>query len=83
MKQSYRLLPDHAWIACEKTVRIAAGGTERLELTLRVPEDEAYFGKKWEDCILIQPDAGRAEFVRVRVETGLPKAVGTTEEGAP
>ena len=40
-----------------------------LRLKLNVPDDPAHYGKKWEDMVLIQPDNGLPEFVRVQVET--------------
>ena len=69
LRQSYDEIPDRAWISRSDNIRIEAGGSAELDLKLKVPEDSAYFGKKWEDMVLIQPDRGRAEFVRVQVET--------------
>ena len=69
LTQSYSEMPDRVWLSGRDTIRIDAGGTAELDLKLKVPEDTTHFGKKWEDMILIQPDRGRAAFVRVQVET--------------
>ena len=52
-----------------ETVHIEPGGTSALRLKLNVPDDPAHYDKKWEDMVLIQPDKGLPEFVRVQVET--------------
>lgn len=69
LTQSYGAMPDRTWINGPETIRIEASGSAELVLQLTLPEGAAHFGKKWEDMILIEPDDGRAAFVRVQVET--------------
>lgn len=65
----YLEIPDLTWIARDENIRIEPGGSAELRLRLNVPDDAAHFGRKWEDIVLIQPEEGPAEFVRVRVDT--------------
>jgi hypothetical protein len=70
LTQSYKVIPDSSWInRLEEKLRIKPGESATLDLTLKVPDHEANFGKKWEDILLVQPDEGRAGFVRVQVQT--------------
>jgi hypothetical protein len=78
LKQSHQLLPERTWIETTPTIKIKPGGTGRLALVLNVPDKSDHFEKKWEDCILVKPDIGRAEFVRVQVETRLRTAEPAT-----
>ena len=81
LQQSYDLLPERTWIENTPTLTIKPGGTARLSLALNVPDKAEHFGKKWEDCILVKPDIGRAGFVRVQIET-IP-ATGEQAAGGP
>lgn len=67
--QTFSAIPDSGWLGRNETVHIEPGGTGALRLKLNVPDDPAHYGKKWEDMVLIQPDKGLPEFVRVQVET--------------
>ena len=69
LTRNYSEIPDWTWLARDENIHIEPGGSAELHLRVNVPEDAAHFGRKWEDMVLIQPDEGRAEFVRVRVET--------------
>lgn len=70
LQHSFELIPDHAWLQYPQELRIGAGETARLNITLATPEGESLPNKKWEDCILLQPDEGRPEFIRVQIDTG-------------
>lgn len=83
LQQSYKLIPEHTWLEHAKTVRIKPRATARLDLTLRIPNENPFFGRKWEDCILVKPDDGRAEFVRVQVKTQSRTAEPATEGAQP
>ena len=72
LKQPYTLMPERSWLQHPQTVSVEPGASARLDLTLNVPDAADHFDKKWEDCILVQPDNGRAEFVRVQVHTRQP-----------
>lgn len=74
LTQSYQLLPHHEWLKHDTGVTVESGSARTLDFTLTIPEEAAHFGRKWEDCILIQPDEGLAGFIRVRVETRPPQA---------
>ena len=67
LSKTYTEIPNSTWLTVPKRIRIGAGGTASLNLRLNVPDDPAHFGKKWEHLVYIQPDEGRAEFVRVQV----------------
>ena len=69
LTHSYTQMPDSTWVKHEKHVQIEPGKSAALNLELKIPDDEANLGKKWEDILLIQPDEGRAGFVRVQVQT--------------
>ena len=70
LTQLYTVIPDTTWIRRpQEAIEIKAGERAILNLELRVPDDEDNFDKKWEDMLLIQPEKGRAGFVRVQVET--------------
>jgi hypothetical protein len=66
----YSVIPDATWIGrSQDTITIKAGERAVLNLELKIPADRAYFDNKWEEILLIEPDQGRAGFVRVQVET--------------
>jgi hypothetical protein len=70
LTQFYSVIPDTSWIRRpEDKIKIKPGKHAVLNLELRIPADDANFGKKWEDMLLIQPEKGLAGFVRVQVET--------------
>ncbi len=81
LTQSYQLLPSHEWLKHDTSLAVEPGSARSLELTLKIPEEAAHFGRKWEDCILVQPDEGRAGFVRVRIETRPPQAAQISNGG--
>ena len=67
--EGYSQIPDAAWITHENTVAIKQGQSAVIRLGLRVPDDPANLGKKWEELLLITPDDGLPEFVRIQVQT--------------
>jgi len=70
LTQLHKVIPDSSWIKRpEGKLRIKPGERAVLKMELRIPADEANFGKKWEDILLVEPDDGRAGFVRVQVQT--------------
>jgi hypothetical protein len=69
LTHSYKAIPDFKWVKHERIVQIEPGKSATLSLDLEIPDDEANFDKKWEDILLVQPDDGRAGFVRVQVQT--------------
>lgn len=69
LTQSCQLLPSHEWIKHDTSIAVEPRSARSLELTVQIPEDAAHFGRKWEDCILVQPDEGLAGFLCVRIET--------------
>ena len=69
LTHSYKAIPDFKWVKYGKHVQIEPGKSAELSLELEIPDDETNFGKKWEDILLVQPDEGRAGFLRVQVET--------------
>ena len=69
LKQSYAVIPELSWFGHPRSVSVQPGASATLNLSLNVPNGADHFNKKWGDCILIQPDKGRAEFVRVQVHT--------------
>jgi hypothetical protein len=64
----YETLPDTNWLGREAQLEIPPGKSSVLHLTLNAPNDPALLGQKWEELLLIQPEEGLSEFVRVRVE---------------
>lgn len=67
LSRNYSAIPDSNWLAAPEQIHIGAGGVASMNLRLTIPDDPAHFGKKWEHIVYIQPDEGRAEFVRVQV----------------
>jgi len=66
----YEAIPDTRWISLSKSkVRINPGQFYTLFLKLRIPNDPEYYGRKWEDILLVQPDKGLPGFIRVQIET--------------
>ena len=67
---SYRAMPDPGWIAAKKeSFRIKPGSVSILPLMLKIPDKKEYYGKKWEELLLVEPDNGLAGFIRVQIET--------------
>lgn len=83
LTHSYDVIPDSKWIGRRKKIKIGAGGTAQVTLVVKIPDDAANFEKKWEDILLVQPDEGRAEFVRVQVETRSRTVPGATQGTEP
>ena len=75
---TYAVLPEPAWLRYDPLVKIEAAGSAHLNLELTLPQNDDHLGQKWEDCLLIEPDQGLPQFVRVRV--AVPEAAG---DGAP
>lgn len=83
LTHSHSLLVNHEWIQHDRTVKVKPGRSAPLNVTVTVPDDAGHFGKKWEDCLLIKPEKGRAEFVRVRITTGPANPVPSTRGADP
>lgn len=66
---SFEPLPESSWLDYGRSIQIEAGGSAVVKLSLKLPPDAAFHGKKWEELLLIQPKEGRAGFVRVQIET--------------
>ncbi len=66
LTHSFEAQPDPKWMVYPEKISIAPGHTGTLDLEVRVPND-ALAGKKWESVLLIQPEEGRAGFVRVQI----------------
>ena len=69
LTHSFAAMPDATWIRHAPKIRIEPGGSLAARLRVAIPDDPAHLGKKWEEILLIQPDQGRAAFVRVQVKT--------------
>ncbi|MBN1903188.1 hypothetical protein JW926_17840 [Candidatus Sumerlaeota bacterium] len=68
---SFDPLPDSSWIALEnKTFEIAAGGSFILNVKIRIPHEQGYENKKWEEILFLEPETGLSGFVRLRISTG-------------
>lgn len=69
LTRSYQMIPDPEWIVLDKNrLRIMPGGTSSLSLMLKVPDEPKYFGKKWEEILLVEPDKGLPGFIRIKIE---------------
>lgn len=67
---SYNWLPDPQWIIINKdAVKIAAGRSQEISLKANVPKRFAYKDWNWEEILLITPDNGPPEFIRVQITT--------------
>ena len=69
LTQSYDPIPDFRWISRENSIQIGPNGEANLSLGLQIPDAAAYFGRKWEEILLILPDHGLPGFVRVQIRT--------------
>lgn len=70
LSSSYNWLPDPQWIIISKNaVKIAAGRSQEISLKAIVPKRFAYKDWNWEEILLITPDNGPPEFVRVQIST--------------
>ncbi len=67
LTHSFEATPDPTWITVPKEISIAPGGVSALDVEIRLPDDPSLLGKQWESIFLIQPEEGRAGFVRVQV----------------
>lgn len=65
----YSWIPNPKWIRLKKVVKIGPGESADLSFNVKVPQNEKYYGKKWEAIIFVEPDEGLPGFVRVQVET--------------
>lgn len=74
LKHDFEAIPNSGWIRTDTEIRIEAGKFAVLEVAVEIPRDAALEGAKWEELLLIQPDEGRAEFVRVQVLTAQKEA---------
>lgn len=68
LSKGYLEIPDGAWLSAPKSISIGARGIGVMNLQVAVPEGAAHLGKKWEHIVYIEPDQGRAEFVRVQID---------------
>ena len=70
LTSNYSAMPDTARLGLsDEPIEIEPGGSAALDLEVKIPDDANNFGKRWEDILLVQPDEGRAGFLRIRVET--------------
>lgn len=69
LTHSFERIPAPDWLTFDQTVPIEAGGSAALRISLKLPENENNYGKRWEELLLVQPHEGRAVFVRVQIET--------------
>ncbi len=67
LTSSFEAVPDPKWITVPKEISIAPGGVSALDVEIRLPDDSSLLGKQWESIFLIQPEEGRAGFVRVQI----------------
>ena len=74
LKHDFVAIPNPGWISTDSEILIEAGKSAVLEVVVEIPRDAALGGEKWEELLLIQPDEGRAEFVRVQVLTAQKEA---------
>ncbi|MBN2541939.1 hypothetical protein JXI42_03655 [bacterium] len=67
----YTWIPELSWItpSVEK-IDISPNTHEEIKLNMELPADEALKGKRFESLIFVEPDSGRARFVRVRISVG-------------
>ena len=76
----YSWIPDHKWIkpnpgkflglvSTIKDVKVGAGKSSKFPLEIVVPENDDYYGQKWEVIIMAEPEKGQTGFVRIRMET--------------
>ena len=69
LTRSYQAIPDPKWIVLNKNrLRIKPGGSYALSLKLEVPDERKYYGRKWEEILLVEPDKGPPGFIRVQIE---------------
>lgn len=67
---SYQRIPNPEWIVLDRNrLGIMPGGTRSLSLTLKVPDQPKYYGKKWEEILLVEPNKGPPGFIRIKIET--------------
>ena len=70
LTRSYEVLPDPEWIVLNKeNLRIEPHDASVLSLKAKIPEGQKYYGKKWEEILLVEPDEGLPGFIRVQIET--------------
>lgn len=69
LRHAFEAIPDPSWITTDTQIAIDAGKSAALKVAVDVPDNVAHFGKQWEDALLISPDEGRAEFVRIQILT--------------
>jgi len=70
LTHSFKTIPDRKWIILDKDrLTIKPNGDGVLSLKLNIPDESAYYGKKWEEILLVQPDEGLPGFIRVQIET--------------
>jgi len=68
----YSWIPEPRWIAPAQTeVRIEAGESLILPLSLAIPEESMYYGSKWEGVLFVNSDEGTGNFLRIQIETEL------------
>jgi hypothetical protein len=67
---SYQMIPDPEWIVLDRNrLGIMPGETRSLSLMLKVPDEQKYYGKKWEEILLVEPNEGIPGFIRIKIET--------------
>lgn len=76
----YSWIPDPKWVkpnpgkflglvSTIKDVKVDAGKSKKFPLKITIPEDDNYYGQKWEVIIMAEPEKGPAGFVRLKIET--------------
>lgn len=65
----YSRLPEASWLTHPEQIHIASGEFAVVPIEIHIPEDAAHFGKKWEELLLVQSDAGDENFLRLQVIT--------------
>ena len=66
----HQMIPNSSWIAINPSeFRVFPGTAYPLTVMVTVPEELKYYGKKWEELLLVEPDKGPSGFVRIQIET--------------
>ncbi|MFH1777521.1 MAG: hypothetical protein ABH952_08205 [Candidatus Omnitrophota bacterium] len=65
----YSWIPEITWLKTNKrTLKIKPGKRAELIVTINIPKKSIDVNKKWEALIFIEPDEGRARFMRIKLE---------------
>ena len=70
LTRSYQVIPDPKWIVLDKNrSRINPKSSRVLSLKLKIPDEPKYYGKKWEEILLVESDKEPLGFIRIQIET--------------